>query len=328
MQTEQIEMTDIKPFIFPDQNRYLNYNQVMKTEFSERIQKISINAGFTCPNRDGSKGRGGCTYCNNQSFSPEYCKPVKTVTQQIEEGINFFRHKYENQFYLAYFQSYTNTYDSLDRLKAIYEEALSHPQVKGIAVGTRPDCVNDELLDYFQELSKSVYVMIEYGIESTNDKTLEFINRGHDYACAEEAIRATANRGIKTGAHLILGLPKEDRETILSHADQISKLPLTAIKLHQLQLVRKTVMAKQYVEHPEWFNFYTANEYIDLLIDFVERLNPNIAIERFISQSPPSLIIAPEWGLKNFEFAVKLEKRLAERDSWQGKKYFETTPNL
>jgi len=314
-------MTEISAVQVSEKQRYLNYNQVLKTEFSERIQKISINAGFTCPNRDGSKGHGGCTYCNNQTFSPEYCKPVKSITQQIQEGINFFKHKYENQFYLAYFQSYTNTYDSLDKLKNIYEEALSHPHVKGIVVGTRPDCINDELLDYFAELSKSVYVMIEYGIESTDDKTLEFINRGHDYTCAVEAIRATANRGIKTGAHLILGLPNESRETILSHADQISKLPLTAIKLHQLQLVRKTVMAEQYIEHPEWFNFYTANEYIDLLIDFVERLNPQIAIERFISQSPPNLIIAPEWGLKNFEFAVKFEKRLVERDSWQGKKF-------
>ena len=314
-------MSQTTPILLPDQQRYLNYNQVMKAEFTERIQKISINAGFTCPNRDGSKGRGGCTYCNNQSFSPEYCKPIRTVTQQIEEGINFFKHKYQNQYYLAYFQSYTNTYDSLDKLRAIYEEALSHPQVKGIVVGTRPDCVNDELLDYFAELSKNVYVMIEYGIESTNDATLELIKRGHDYACAEEAIIATALRGIKTGAHLILGLPKESRETILGHADKISKLPLTAIKLHQLQLVRNTVMAKQFVDNPEWFNLYTANEYIDLLIDFVERLNPDIAIERFVSQSPPSLIIAPEWGLKNFEFAAKLEKRLAERDSWQGKKY-------
>ena len=319
-------MSQTKPILLPDHQRYLNYNQVMKAEFTERIQKISINAGFTCPNRDGSKGRGGCTYCNNQSFSPEYCKPIKTVSEQIEEGINFFKHKYQNQYYLAYFQSYTNTYDSLDKLKKIYEEALSHPQVKGIVVGTRPDCVNDELLDYFAELSKSAYVMIEYGIESTNDETLELINRGHDYACAENAILATAKRGIKTGAHLILGLPKESRETILGHADRISKLPLTAIKLHQLQLVRKTVMAKQFVDNPEWFNLYTANEYIDLLIDFVERLNPEIAIERFVSQSPPSLIIAPEWGLKNFEFAVKLEKRLAERDSWQGKKYKENNP--
>jgi len=316
-------MTQSTNYIFIDikQERYLNYNKVLKTEFTERIQKISINAGFTCPNRDGSKGRGGCTYCNNQTFIPEYCKPVKSVSQHVEEGINFFKHKYENQFYLAYFQSYTNTYDSIDKLKTIYKEALSHPQIKGIVVGTRPDCVNDELLDYFAELSTKVYVMIEYGIESTDDETLKFINRGHDYACAENAIRETAKRGIKTGAHLILGLPNESRETILGHAARISELPLTAIKLHQLQLVRGTVMAKQFSKNPEWFNLYTANEYIDLMIDFVERMNPNIAIERFISQSPPSLLIAPEWGLKNFEFAVKLEKRLVERDSWQGKLY-------
>lgn len=301
-------------------DRYLNYNQVLKSEFSERVQKISINAGFTCPNRDGSKGNGGCTYCNNQTFSPEYCKPAKTITQQIEEGIDFFK-KYESQIYLAYFQSYTNTYDSLDKLKAIYEEALSHPKVVGIVVGTRPDCVNDEILDYFAELSKRCYVMVEYGIESTDDRTLEFINRRHDYACAEAAIRKTAARGIRTGAHLILGLPHESRETILSHATKISKLPLTAIKLHQLQLVKNTKMARQYAENPEWFKLYTADEYIDLIIDFIELLNPRIAVERMISQSPPGFVIAPDWGLKNFEFIVKVEKRLAQRNARQGRLY-------
>ena len=303
------------------QERYLNYNQVLKSEFTERVQKISINAGFTCPNRDGSKGVGGCTYCNNQTFSPVYCKPSKSVSQQVEEGIAFFHHKYSKQNYLAYFQSYTNTYDVIDKLKAIYEEALSFPNVVGIVVGTRPDCVNDELLDYFAELSKKYYVMIEYGIESTNDETLKFINRGHDFACAEKAINDTAKRGIRTGAHIILGLPKENRETVLSHAVKLSKLPLTALKIHQLQLVRGTKMAKQFVENPEWFNLYSAAEYVDLAIDFIELLNPKIGVERFVSQSPKSLLVAPEWGLKNFEFLAKLEKRLEERDSWQGKKY-------
>jgi len=301
--------------------RYLNYNQVLKTEFSERVQKISINAGFTCPNRDGSKGTGGCTYCNNQTFSPEYCKPTKTVSQQVEEGIAFFHHKYAAQLYLAYFQSYTNTYDSLDKLKAIYEEALSYPNVTGIVVGTRPDCVNDELLDYFAELAKKYYVMIEYGIESTNDKTLEFINRGHDFASAQKAITETARRGIRTGAHIILGLPNESRETILGHADQLSKLPIDTLKIHQLQLVRGTKMAQQFVEHPEWFHLFTADEYVDLVVDFLEKLKPKIAVERFVSQSPKELIIAPEWGLKNFEFTAKIEKRLNEKDTWQGKKY-------
>jgi len=302
-------------------NRYLNYNQVLKSEFSERIQKISINAGFTCPNRDGSKGTGGCTYCNNQTFSPEYCHKTKPIGQQMEEGIAFFHHKYQSQLYLAYFQSYTNTYDSLDNLKAMYNEVLSYPNVVGIVVGTRPDCVNDEMLDYFAELSKKHYVMIEYGIESTSDETLAFINRGHDYACAEKTINATAGRGIRTGAHIILGLPNESRETILSHADKLSKLPLTALKLHQLQLVRGTKMVQQYSEHPEWFHLYTANEYIDLVIDFLEKLNPEIAIERFVSQSPKELLVAPDWGLKNFEFTDKVEKRLKERDTWQGKQY-------
>jgi radical SAM protein (TIGR01212 family) len=303
----------------PMKKRYLNYNQVLKSEFSERIQKISINAGFTCPNRDGSKGTGGCTYCNNQTFSPEYCQSAKTVSQQIEEGIAFFHHKYQSQFYLAYFQSYTNTYDSIENLKAIYEEALSYPNVVGIVVGTRPDCVTDELLDYFAEQSKQYYVMIEYGIESTNDETLLFINRGHNFTCAEKAISETAKRGIRVGAHIILGLPNESRGTILSHADKLSDLPLNCLKIHQLQLVKGTRMAQQYAEHPEWFHLYSADEYIDLAIDFLEKLNPEIAIERFVSQSPKELLIAPTWGLKNFEFTDKIEKRLKERDTWQGK---------
>ena len=302
-------------------NRYLNYNQVLKTEFSERVQKISINAGFTCPNRDGSKGTGGCTYCNNQTFSPEYCKSSKTVSVQVEEGIGFFHHKYKAQLYLAYFQSYTNTYDTIENLKAIYEEALSYPNVVGLVVGTRPDCITEELLDYFAILGKKYYVMIEYGIESTNDETLSFINRGHDYLCAEKAIRDTAERGIRVGAHIILGLPKEDRKTILSHADRLSGLPITALKIHQLQLVRGTKMSEQYSLHPEWFTIYSANEYIDLAIDFLERLNPEIAVERFVSQSPKELLIAPEWGLKNFEFTAKIEKQLIERNAWQGRLY-------
>jgi hypothetical protein len=304
-----------------NKERYLSYNKVLRKEFNERLQKISVNAGFTCPNRDGSKGMGGCTYCNNLTFSPEYCQSTKSVSQQVKEGIDFFHHKYKAQYYLAYFQSYTNTYDSIDNLKAIYEQALSYPHVVGLVVGTRPDCISDELLDYFSELAKTKYVMIEYGIESTNDNTLLFINRGHDFACAEKAIKQTAARGIHTGAHIILGLPNEDRGTILSHADKLSELPIDTLKIHQLQLVRGTKMAQQYSENPEWFQLYSADEYIDLAIDFLERLNPNIAIERFVSQSPKELLIAPEWGLKNFEMVSKIEKRMLERDSWQGKNY-------
>ena len=301
------------------QKQYSDYASVLRALFGTRIQKISINGGFTCPNRDGSLSTGGCTYCNNQSFVPDYCMPKKTISQQISEGIAFFHHKYQAQKYLAYFQSYTNTYAPIERLKQLYEEALSHPQVVGLVVGTRPDCVSDELLDYFAELNKRHYVVIEYGLETTNDATLLSINRGHTYTDAVTAIKNTAQRGLQTGAHLILGLPSEDRDTILSHAKQIAKLPLNILKLHQLQLIKGTKMAQQYEENPQQFRFYTVDEYIDLAIDFIEFLPRSIAIERLTSQSPDEFLIAPKWNVKNFEFTAKIEKRMRERNCWQGR---------
>lgn len=245
----------------------------------------------------------------------------KSVTQQITEGILFFRKKHEEQKFLAYFQAYTNTYGELCHLIRLYEEALAYPDVIGLVIGTRPDCVNEELLDYFQKLSRKCYVMIEYGVESTCDKTLNFINRGHSFESAQNAIRATAERGIYTAAHLILGLPGEDRTTLLSHALHLSKLPLTAIKLHQLQLIKGTTMAQQYIKHPEWFRLFSVDEYIDLCIDFLELLHPDISIERFTSLSPSRLLLAPDWKVKNYEFVVKLQRRMKERDTQQGKLY-------
>lgn len=304
-------MENVKP--------YNDFGDFLRNVFPHKVQKISINAGFTCPNRDGSKGWGGCTYCNNQTFSPEYCHTEKSVSEQLEEGIRFFSRKYPAMKYLAYFQAYTNTYDELNSLKAKYEEALSYPGVVGLIVGTRPDCMPEALLDYFTDLSKDKFVMIEYGLESTLDKTLIRINRGHTYEESETAIRRTAERGIYTGAHLILGLPGESREEILHHADRLSTLPVTTLKLHQLQLIRNTRMAKEYAEHPEEFHLYTADEYIDLVIDFIEKLNPSIVVERFVSQSPKELLIAPDWGLKNFEFTAKVNKRIAERNARQGR---------
>lgn len=301
------------------QTYYKEFGELLNKHFDHKVQKISINAGFTCPNRDGLKGRGGCTYCNNQSFSPGYGGRQKTVTQQLEEGISFFSHKYPEMKYLAYFQSYTNTYDSLDKLIALYEEALAYPNVVGLIVGTRPDCMPSELLDYFEQLNKKTFLMIEYGLESTLDSTLAFINRGHTHAESVDAIIKTAEKGIYVGAHLILGLPHESREQIMAHADALSKLPLTTVKLHQLQLIKQTVMAKQYREHPEWFNLFEVDDYIDLCVDFAERLNPYFIIERFVSQSPKSLLIAPDWGLKNFEFTAKVIKRFGDRNTYQGR---------
>lgn len=297
---------------------YRDFGDFLRETFPGKIQKISLNAGFTCPNRDGKKGFGGCTYCNNQTFSPDYCRTEKSISRQLEEGIRFFSRKYPEMQYLAYFQAYTNTYGELELLKKKYEEALSFPGVAGLIVGTRPDCMPEALLDYFTELSRETFVMVEYGVESTSDKTLARINRGHTHRESEEAIRQTALRGIPVGAHLILGLPGESRTEILRHAEVVSRLPLTTLKLHQLQLIRHTRMAKEFEEHPEQFHLYSVDEYIDLVIDFLERLDPRITVERFVSQSPKELLIAPDWGLKNYEFTAKVNKRIKERNARQG----------
>ncbi len=288
------------------------FTDYLRKRFPEfRVQKISLNAGFTCPNRDGTKGYGGCTYCNNRTFNPGYCDNRKSITEQLDEGIRFFSRNYPAMKYIAYFQAYTNTYDQIENLRLKYEEALRHKDVTGIIIGTRPDCISGELADYLQEMSKHTFVMVEYGIESTSDETLRRINRGHTYEDAEKAVRLTAGKGIPTGAHVILGLPGETRQQILQHAVRISALPLISVKLHQLQLIRETVMGKEYEEHPERFQLYTADEYIDLVIGFIERLRNDIHIDRFISQSPKELLIAPDWKLKNHEFRAKLERRLA-----------------
>lgn len=302
-----------------ERKRYREFGDFLRERFPFKAQKIAINAGFTCPNRDGSKGRGGCTYCNNQTFNPSYCQTDKSVTDQLAEGVCFFSRKYPEMRYLAYFQAYTSTYGEQERLERLYEEALGYPGVVGLVIGTRPDCMPDHLLDYLARLSERALVLVEYGVESTLDRTLRRINRGHDFAEAEEAIRRTAARGIAVGAHLILGLPGESRNEILGHADRLSELPLTTLKLHQLQLIRHTRMALEFERQPEDFHLFTVDEYIDLVIDFIERLDPAIALERFVSQSPKELLIAPDWGLKNYEFTARVNRRLAERDSWQGK---------
>ncbi|MDH6357089.1 TIGR01212 family radical SAM protein [Parabacteroides sp. PF5-9] len=299
--------------------RYNEFSDFLKGIFPFKVQKISIDAGFTCPNRDGTKGSGGCTYCNNQTFSPLYCQVKEPVPIQLTEGISFFSRKYPEMRYLAYFQAYTNTYGELQELKKKYEEALSFPGVEGIIIGTRPDCMPDELLDYFEAISREKFVMIEYGVESTLDGTLQRINRGHSMADSEAAISRTADRGIYTGVHMILGLPGESREEILQHAEKLSLLPIHTIKLHQLQLIRHTRMAREYADNPEQFRLYSVDEYVDLAIDFIERLNPSMVIERFISQSPKELLIAPDWGIKNYEFTAKIKKRLIERDTYQGR---------
>ena len=297
---------------------YTDFSGFLKKFFDVKVQKISVNAGFTCPNRDGTVGWGGCTYCNNQSFNPDYCETQKSVAQQLEEGKAFFARKYPEMKYLAYFQAYTNTYAELSRLKVLYEQALAVDGVVGLVVGTRPDCMPDELLDYFEQLSKRTFLLVEYGVETTNDDTLKRINRGHTYAQAVEAIEKTAARGIHVGAHFILGLPGERWDEIVAQARLISKLPLATLKLHQLQIIKGTRLAKEFHDSPQDFRLFTAKEYAELVADFLELLDSRIAVERFTSQSPKELLLAPDWGMKNYQFVELVRDNLRQRATYQG----------
>jgi len=306
---------------FTGNKRYNSYNEYFKRTFGSRVQKVSIDAGFTCPNRDGKAGTGGCTYCNNEAFNPSYCQPSKSITQQINEGIEFHKVRYRRAMrYLAYFQTYSNTYAPLSRLKEIYDEALQHPDIIGLVIGTRTDCMDDEKLQYFASLSQKYYVIIEYGLETTNNTTLAAINRGHNFEQAETMIRKTASYGIKTGIHLIFGLPGESREEMLSRAEVVSGLPLSTIKFHQLQIVKDTVMARQFKENPDFFTLFSLDEYVEFIVVFIERLNPDFVIERFTGEVPPRFLISQPWGsLRADQVAVMIEAELEKRDTWQGR---------
>ena len=301
-------------------NAYSNYFRKM---YGGRLQKVSIDAGFTCPNRDGTSGIGGCTYCNNDAFNPSYCDPAKSVSRQLSEGIDFLKKRYrEPSSYLAYFQAYSNTYAPLQRLRTLFEEALSYPGITGLIVGTRPDCIDNEKLEYFKELSEKYFVAVEYGVESCYDKTLNRINRGHSYNQAVDAIKTTAEKGIKTGAHFIFGLPGESREEMLNEAEIISELPLNMVKFHQLQIIKGTIMEKEFLENPQDFNLFSFDDYVDFFILFLEKLNPQIVVERFTGEAPPGFLLEHKWNKKRTDEIVRIiERKLEERNTWQGRLY-------
>ena len=323
---------------FPEGKRYSSFVGYFRKIYGERLQKIVIDAGFTCPNRDGTVGRGGCTYCDNAAFHPAYSSAGKPIRDQIDEGIVFHKVRYRNASrYLAYFQSFSNTYAPLERLRSLYLDALSHPQVAGIVIGTRPDCVDEKKLDWLSSLAagsalpgwsrivggeerRAPIVIVEYGIESCYDRTLSRINRGHDFACARRAVRLTAERGIGTGAHFILGLPGETREMMLEETALINELPLRSVKFHQLQIVKGTRMEKEFAAVPEDFMKFTLEEYIDFFVDMLERLRPDLYIERFAGEVPPRFVNGTPWGLiRNVELLRLLDRRLEERGTWQGR---------
>ena len=303
--------------------RYNSYIGYFKKTYGERLQKVVVDAGFTCPNRDGLVGTGGCTYCDNAAFHPGYSTAGIPIHEQIDEGIKFHRVRYRKaEKFLAYFQPYSNTYASLERLREVYEEALSHPLVAGIVIGTRPDCVDEDKLDYLASLARDHVVVIEYGIESVYNRTLQRINRGHSFEDAVRAVEMTAARGLTQGAHFIFGLPGESVEEMLAYAPIINKMPLHSVKFHQLQIVRGTAMEREFASHPSDFVTFSLDEYLDFIVDLLERLRPDLYIERFAGEVPPRFVNSTPWGLlRNTELIRLLEQRLEQRDTCQGRLY-------
>lgn len=295
---------------------YKEFGTWLQAELGCKAQKLSVDAGLTCPNRDGTLGRGGCTFCDNRTFNPACCRQGGSITDQLEAGKRFFSRKYPTMKYLAYFQSYSNSYGTLSHLKELYEEALRVPDVVGLVIGTRPDCMPDALLEYLEELNRRTFLLVEYGVESANEETLVRVNRGHTFAQARECIIRTAQRGIRVGVHMILGFPWETRSELIRQAQLIASLPITTLKLHQLQVIKGTQLAREYELHP--WPLPTAEEYVDLVLEYISHLPPSLVLERFVSQSPPEYVIAPRWGLKNHEFSALVKKAIQKRSTQLG----------
>jgi len=290
----------------------------MKSLFGQTVYKVNVDAGFTCPNRDGAVSTGGCTYCNNDSFRPQACAGSRSISEQIEQGIPYLRSRYGAEKFIVYFQAYTNTYAPVETLERLYSEALGHEGVVGLAIGTRPDCVDEQKIALLERLARERFVLMEYGLQSIYDRTLASINRGHDYACFTRALAMTAGRGIKVGAHLILGFPTETRDEMLAMAEELSQQQVEFIKIHQLQVVRETRLAEEYAARP--FPVLGYREYIELLADFLERLSPEIVIQRLFAAAPEDILIAPVWDRTRSEFLADLDSFMEERGSFQGKR--------
>lgn len=305
------------------QRRFNSYTEYIRRTFGGRVQKVVVDAGFTCPNRDGTRGIGGCTYCNNDAFNPSYCNPEEDLHVQISKGIQFHAVRYRRaEKFLVYFQPYSNTYAPLEVLKPLYERALEYPGVIGLVIGTRPDCMDREKIDYLKQLSERCYIQVEYGVESCYDRTLISINRGHLFADSADMIRQTHAAGIHTGTHMIFGLPGETIDDMLAEAQILSELPIDTIKFHQLQIVKGTQMEKEFLDTPAAFHPFTLEEYIGFIISFLERLNPAIVVERFSGEVPPRLLNHLSWDLIRYDEVLRLiEKQLETRDTWQGRLY-------
>ncbi len=307
------------PGPFPGGNRYYSYGAYLKERFGCRVYKIVVDAGFSCPNRDGTVGSGGCTYCNNDAFRPATARRVDPIPSQIETGMAYLKQRYRAQKFVVYFQPFSNTYAPLEKLIPLYESATGHSEIVGIAVGTRPDCIDVRKIAWFEELARAFFVTLEYGLESIYDSTLARINRGHDFACWTEAVRQTRGRGIHIGAHLILGFPWESREEMLATAGEISDVGLDFLKIHHLHVVRHTALAQEFLQHP--FPLLGYEQYLALVVEFLEFLNPSICVERLFGLAPEKHLLGPHWGKTKAEIQSDIERTLTMRGTWQGRRY-------
>ena len=292
---------------------YKDYASFLAERFDRKIQKLAVNAGFSCPNRDGTIGRGGCIYCTNVAFNPSYCDATLTVAQQLERGKAFYAHKYPDMDYLAYFQAYSNTHAPVERLRTLYDEALSVDGVVGLVIATRPDCLGDDVLDLLEEFSKQTTLIVELGVETIHDVTLEAVNRCHKWTTAHDSIVKLDARGITVGVHLILGLPGETVEMMVQSVQEIVTLPVKLIKFHQMQVLKGTKLAQQWERGEVQLKQWNVEQYASLCARLLRLVPRHIAVERFVSQSPPSMLVSPRWNLKTGEFAALLNKKLLEQ---------------
>ncbi|MEI8346605.1 MAG: TIGR01212 family radical SAM protein [Pseudomonadota bacterium] len=296
---------------------YNSYVDYLSKNYPSRVQKITVDAGFTCPNRDGTQGTTGCIYCNNESFAPVHLKNL-SLTEQIRHGIETSRRRYKKaEKFLVYFQPFSNTYGPLSQLKLLYQEALDYPGVIGLSIGTRPDCVDREKIEYLAVLAQTKDITLEYGLESASHETLKKISRGHDVAAFSRAVKMTAGKGIKIAVHLIFGFPWESNTDVLAAAKLLSELPIDFVKVHQLHVIKKTPLGEEYRQKP--FVLLTLEQYLETLKIFLENLSPKIVIQRLYGDAPDRLLIAPDWKLEVSEFNKLLEEYLQKSNSWQGK---------
>jgi uncharacterized protein len=300
------------------EKRYNSFGSYIKKHLNTTVYKVNVDAGFTCPNRDGTISTSGCIFCNNESFRPISCKPNLSLSEQIKNGIEHIKRRYKAEKFIVYFQPYTNTYASVNELERLYNEALLNPFVIGLAIGTRPDTVDEEKISLLESLAQKQFILIEYGMQSMYDRTLEYINRGHDYNTFLKALDLTKNRGIFIGAHIIVGFPTETREEMLAIADEISHLSIEFLKIHQLQVIKNTPLEIIYKDNP--FHVFEYNEYLDFVTEFIERLSPKIVLQRLFATAPDNILIAPHWGKHRQEILRDIENRLEVKDTYQGKK--------